>query len=40
GKLKYKETCTDDFEQMPKAFAGLFKGDNIGKAVIKASNYS
>ncbi|KAK3863460.1 hypothetical protein Pcinc_030767 [Petrolisthes cinctipes] len=34
GKLKYKETITQGFENMPKAFIGLFHGDNIGKAVV------
>ncbi|KAK4310784.1 hypothetical protein Pmani_017684 [Petrolisthes manimaculis] len=34
GKLKYKETITEGFENMPKAFIGLFHGDNIGKAVV------
>jgi len=24
---------------MPEAFIGLFKGDNTGKAIVKASNY-
>lgn len=36
GKLKYKETVELGFENMPKAFIGLFHGDNIGKAVVKA----
>ncbi|KAK4310785.1 hypothetical protein Pmani_017685 [Petrolisthes manimaculis] len=34
GKVKYKETITNGFENMPKAFIGLFHGDNIGKAVV------
>ena len=36
GKLKYKEQVTDGFDNMFDAFVGLFKGDNIGKAVVKA----
>ena len=36
GKLKYKETFTNGFDNMPKAFVGLFHGDNTGKAIIKA----
>ena len=36
GKLKYEETVTNGFENMFDAFAGLFKGDNLGKAVVKA----
>ncbi|CAF0953438.1 unnamed protein product [Didymodactylos carnosus] len=39
GQLKYKETLFDGFDKMPEAFVGLFKGENTGKAVIKASNY-
>ncbi|XP_076469018.1 prostaglandin reductase 1-like [Babylonia areolata] len=35
GKLKYRETITEGFENTPEAFASLFKGANIGKAVVK-----
>ncbi|XP_039453380.1 prostaglandin reductase 1-like [Culex pipiens pallens] len=35
GKLKYRETFTDGFEQMPKAFIGMLNGENVGKAVVK-----
>lgn len=35
GKLKYQETETKGFENMVDAFAGLFAGDNIGKAIIR-----
>uniref|UniRef100_A0A1Y1MN81 Prostaglandin reductase 1 n=2 Tax=Photinus pyralis TaxID=7054 RepID=A0A1Y1MN81_PHOPY len=35
GRLRYKETITDGFENMPKAFIGLLKGENIGKAIVK-----
>ncbi|XP_046982393.1 prostaglandin reductase 1-like [Schistocerca americana] len=35
GKLKYKETVTEGFENMPKAFIGMLKGENLGKAVVK-----
>lgn len=34
GKLQYKETVTKGFENMPKAFIGLFTGANIGKAIV------
>lgn len=34
GKLKYKETEFHGFENMPKAFIGLFHGENTGKAVV------
>ncbi len=36
GKLKCKETVTNGFDNMFDAFVGLFKGDNTGKAVVKA----
>ncbi|XP_071455332.1 prostaglandin reductase 1-like [Hetaerina americana] len=36
GKLKYKETITEGFENMPKAFKEMLKGKNVGKAVVKA----
>ncbi|KAF2367758.1 Alcohol dehydrogenase C-terminal [Trinorchestia longiramus] len=35
GKLKYEETVTEGFDNMPEAFISLFRGDNIGKAVVK-----
>lgn len=35
-KLKYRETVTEGFENMFDAFVGMLKGDNIGKAVVKA----
>ena len=35
GKLKYRETVTDGFDRMPEAFISLFKGGNIGKAIVK-----
>lgn len=36
GKLKFKETVTDGFENMPRAFIDLMNGANMGKAVVKA----
>ena len=35
GKLKYRETVTEGFENMFKAFAGMLRGENIGKALVK-----
>ena len=35
GKLKYRETITEGFENMFKAFTDMLKGGNIGKAVVK-----
>lgn len=35
GKLKFKETIVHGFDQMPAALLGLFKGENIGKMIVK-----
>jgi hypothetical protein len=35
GKIKRKETIVDGIENAPKAFIGLFKGDNFGKMIVK-----
>lgn len=35
GKLKNVETITDGFDNTPKAFIGLFSGDNLGKQLVR-----
>ncbi|XP_063240678.1 prostaglandin reductase 1-like isoform X1 [Bacillus rossius redtenbacheri] len=35
GKLKYNETVTRGFENMPTAFIEMLQGKNVGKAVVK-----
>jgi hypothetical protein len=35
GKLKWAETIVDGIENAPKAFIGLFKGDNTGKMLVR-----
>ena len=35
GKLQYRETIVDGLENTPAAFAGLFRGDNIGKMLVR-----
>ena len=35
GRVNYEEHITEGFNNMFEAFAGLFRGDNIGKAVVK-----
>lgn len=35
GKLKYAETVAEGFENTPKAFIGLFSGENLGKQIVK-----
>jgi hypothetical protein len=35
GNIKWKETIVDGIENAPKAFIGLFKGENFGKMIVK-----
>ena len=37
GKVKYREDIVEGLENAPKAFLGLFTGDNFGKLVVKVS---
>ncbi len=36
GKLRYAETIIEGFENTPRAFLGLFAGENLGKQLVKA----
>jgi NADPH-dependent curcumin reductase CurA len=36
GKLKYKETIVNGFENLPNALLGLFDGINIGKMIVES----
>ncbi len=36
-KLKYVETIVEGLENAPKAFIGLFAGENLGKQIVKVS---
>ena len=38
GKLKYAENIVEGFENTPKAFIGLFSGENLGKQIVKVSS--
>jgi NADPH:quinone reductase len=38
GKLKYREDIVEGFENLPKAFIGLFHGENIGKRIVKVGD--
>jgi NADPH-dependent curcumin reductase CurA len=35
GKLKWQETVIDGIENAPRAFIGLFEGENTGKMLVK-----
>ncbi len=35
GELQYRETILDGIENVPSAFAGLFRGDNTGKMLVR-----
>jgi len=35
GKMKWQETIRDGIENAPAAFIGLFKGENIGKMLVR-----
>ncbi|UOQ45167.1 NADP-dependent oxidoreductase [Halobacillus salinarum] len=37
GQLTYEETITEGFDNIPDAFFGLFKGENIGKQLVKVA---
>ncbi len=37
-KIKYRETIVDGLENTPKAFLGLFKGENVGKQLVKVAD--
>lgn len=37
GKLKYRENIVEGLENVPDAFLGLFRGDNLGKQLVKVA---
>lgn len=36
GKIQYNEHVIKGFDNMPAAFMGMLKGDNLGKTIVKA----
>ncbi len=38
GKITWRETVVDGIEHAPEALIGLFKGDNIGKMLVKLAD--
>ena len=37
GRIKYREDVVSGLENAPRAFIGLFRGENIGKRVVKVA---
>ena len=37
GKVRYREDIVDGLENAPTAFAGMLRGTNFGKLVVKVS---
>ncbi len=37
GRIKYREFVTEGLENAPRAFAGLLRGENFGKQLVKVS---
>jgi NADPH-dependent curcumin reductase CurA len=35
GKIECRETMVEGIENVPAAFAGLFRGDNTGKMLVR-----
>jgi NADPH-dependent curcumin reductase CurA len=35
GQVSYRETIVDGIENMPDAFLGLFRGNNVGKMIVR-----
>jgi NADPH-dependent curcumin reductase CurA len=37
GRLRYREDVTEGLENAPRAFIGLLRGENTGKALVKVA---
>ena len=37
GELRYREDVTDGLENAPRAFIGMLRGENRGKALVKVA---
>jgi NADPH-dependent curcumin reductase CurA len=35
GRLRFRETVVEGIEHMPDALLGLYRGDNVGKMVVR-----
>jgi NADPH-dependent curcumin reductase CurA len=38
GRIKSRDTVVEGLENAPKAFIGLFSGDNTGKMLVKLAD--
>jgi hypothetical protein len=38
GSIHYREDIVDGFENTPSAFAGMLRGENFGKLIIRVSD--
>lgn len=38
GKIRYRQDVVDGLENAPRAFLGLFRGENLGKLIVKVSD--
>jgi NADPH-dependent curcumin reductase CurA len=38
GSIRYREDIVDGFENTPAAFAGMLRGENFGKLIIRVSD--
>ena len=35
GRMSWRETIVDGLKRAPEAFIGLFKGENLGKMLVR-----
>jgi NADPH-dependent curcumin reductase CurA len=40
GRIKWKENIFEGLENAPKAFVSLFKGENVGRTLVKLGLYT
>ena len=38
GKIRYKEDVVEGLENAPRAFLGLFRGENFGKLLVRVGD--
>ncbi|XP_059144499.1 prostaglandin reductase 1-like isoform X2 [Physella acuta] len=40
GKIKYREVIMEGFDKLPDALAALYDGRNVGKIIVKSTNFA